>query len=451
MSEENGTVEATDPKLPPEVVGSAYSSDGAWSALEDLMAFRNRLAGSAGEARAAEHLAGRFEAAGLREVETMTFDIDGWERGSSALTVGGERYAGQHEVLGLPGSPGERVEAPLVDAGHGTPEDIEAADTEGSILMISTGAPPDGEWRHRIEKFAEAVEAGAAGFVFRNDDPGCLPATGEVGFGDRPAEVPAVGVSAEVGNRIERALPTDAVIEVTCEDGPATSQNVSGVLGPDTEKEVLVTAHHDAHDIAECANDNGSGAAIMVALAELLADVEDHLDTAVRFVGHGSEEIGLLGSRDYAERADLDAVKCVLNVDVAGRSRTPAVKTNGFESISEGFEAATDRLGIDLETTGGITPHGDYWPFVARGVPAAMVHSASDAEGRGWAHTHADTLDKLDPRDLREMTIAVAEAVLEFASDDRGTPHQDVSEIRDRLGERYERELRLQDLWPYED
>lgn len=442
---------ATNLHLTPESIGRAYVDGHAWSVLEELTDIGNRMAGSPGESKAAELIGNAFEKAGLREVTTTSFSIDGWTRGSSMVAFDGEVHDGQHAVIGLPGSPADRVEAPLVDVGFGTREEIEATDCEGAIALASTGSPPNGDWQHRVEKFSEAVDAGAVGFIFRNDNPGCLPPTGEIGFGDRPSPIPAVGVSAELGHRLQRACPTSAIIEVDCEIGSATSQNVAGILGPRSEQEVLVTAHHDAHDIAEGANDNGSGAALMVAVADLLADIEEQLETQVRFVGHGSEEIGLHGARNLAESIDLETVKCVINLDVAGRSRTPAIKHNGFDAISSGFESMADSLDIDIDLTGGITPHGDYWPFVARGVPAAMVHAGGNGNGRGWGHTHADTLDKLDRRDLRELTIAIAESVLEFASRDCETPHKEPETIRDQLGERYERELRLQELWPYEE
>lgn len=452
MSEERGSDRGRDgnvTRLPPEVIGTAYANGVAWSVLEDLVAIGDRTAGTPGEAAAANRLEKGFTDAGLREIRTTTFEIDGWKRGSSALEIGDERHEGQHAVLALPGSPGRAVEAPLVNAGFGSREEIEAVDPDGAIVMVSAGSPPGGEWRHRIEKFSDAVDAGASGFIFQNTESGCLPQTGEIGFGTRPAPIPAVGVSAELGSRIERINPASIAIEVDCETAPATSRNVSGAIGPDTDEEVLVTAHIDAHDISEGANDNGVGAALLVELATLLRSADEYLETRVRFVGLGSEEIGLCGSRSYAERIDPAAVKCVVNVDVAGRSRTPAVRGNGFEAMLEGFREASNALDIEVEESGGLTPHGDDWPFAARGIPAVMVTAAGDHEQRGWDHTHADTLDKLDRRDIREIAIALAESILTLAAADHTIPHVEPEAIRERLGERYERELRLQGFWPF--
>ncbi len=180
---------------------------------------------------------------------------------------------------------------------------------------------------HRREKYHHAVEQGAAGFVYRNHVEGCLPPTGSVGWHDEPiGPIPAVGVSSEVGARLGRRFDGESItvaVEATIQ--PAESQNVHAELGPDTDERVLVTSHVDAHDIAEGAMDNGAGTAMIVEIATALAAREDDLETRVEFVGFGAEEVGLLGSRRYAERADHDAIErssTATASSATGRSRS---------------------------------------------------------------------------------------------------------------------------------
>ncbi|NIS35242.1 MAG: M28 family peptidase, partial [Actinobacteria bacterium] len=52
------------------------------------------------------------------------------------------------------------------------------------------------------------------------------------------------------------------------------SVNVHGTLGPDTDEEVVVLAHHDGHDVAEGALDNAAGVAVLLGAARILADLE---------------------------------------------------------------------------------------------------------------------------------------------------------------------------------
>jgi Zn-dependent M28 family amino/carboxypeptidase len=85
------------------------------------------------------------------------------------------------------------------------------------------------------------------------------------------------------------------------------------------------------------------------------------------------------------------------------------------------------------------------------GVPGYHVRADTGDVGRGWGHTHADTLDKLSVRDLREQTILVTELVVELARTETTVSHRQPSEIAAQL----ERENRAEGMrvigdWPYE-
>ena len=445
------------PRLPDAVIGNAYTSDFAWETLEALVEVENRMAGQDGEHEGAEVIADAYREAGIRDVHLDEFEIPGWWRGTSELALPDHEksYSDSHQVIALPGTPAGDVSGELVDVGYGTPEEFEAVDVEGAIVMASSRTPDDRRWLHRMEKYASAIEGGAVGFVFRNHVEGCLPPTGEVGYHSRPGEIPAIGISKELGARLERyceAESVDATLTIDCRNEPTTSPNVEGVLGPDDGETVLVTAHHDSHDIAEGANDNGVGSVLVAEIGRLLAQVEDDLETRIRFVTFGSEEIGLYGAYHAAATSDLDDVKAVINIDGAGRSGVLRVRTSGFEGIEEAFREVTDDLSVPLHTSDTVSPHGDQWAFVEQGVPGAMVSSASSEQaGRGWGHTHADTLDKLDVRTLRELAVLITEGVLAVADPAREISHRSEAEIRDALDDGYVRELKVGGRWNYEE
>ena len=439
------------PRLPAAVVGDAFTSDRVWSTLIDLVEVGNRMAGQEGEREGAAIVEGAFEAAGLREMGHETFDVPGWWRGSSSLSVGNREWTADRHVIALPGTPAGEIEAPIADLGHGMPAEI-GDEVEGCVAMARSDVAEGDRWVHRMEKYASAAEHGAVGFVFRNHVPGNLPPTGEVGYHERPGPIPAVGVSKELGARLARYAERDETVElsVECRNEPASSVNTHAVLGPDTEAEVLVTAHVDAHDIAEGAEDNGVGSALLPEIGRLLASVEGDLDTRVRFVAFGSEEIGLYGAYHHAETSEVP-IKAVVNIDGAGSSRDPRVRTHGFEEFEAAFGAATDRFDVPLVVSEEVSPHADAWPFVERGVPAVTIGSVREGAGRGWGHTHADTLDKLDPRDLRALAAIYAESVLELADPERAFPRRDPAGIRDDLTDGYVRELKVGGRWHFED
>ncbi|MFB6300475.1 MAG: M28 family peptidase [Halobacteriales archaeon] len=444
-------------RLPSQVIGDAYTNSRAMDVLTDITEIGNRMAGQNGERAGAEVIRDAFEAADLRAVEINEFDVAGWWRGDSSIEVDAgrsPRFESDHQIIALPGTPSGDVEAQLLDLDYGLPEDMDDG-IEGKIVMARSDTPDDHDrWIHRMEKYATAADHGAVGFVFRNHVEGCLPPTGEIGDHDRPGPIPAVGVSKETGARLARYCeggePT-ARLGVDCRNAPSTSQNVEAVVGPDTESEVLVTAHIDAHDIAEGAGDNGAGSTLVAEIGRLLKAAEDDLDTRVRLVTFGAEEIGLCGAYHWVDTHDNDAVKAVINIDGAGNSRTPRVRSYEFEPMTTAFETVGEDLDVPVEVDDELSPHSDAWPFVEEGIPTVTAGSVSEAEGRGWGHTHADTLDKIDSRDLRALAISLATAAMTVAEDDRSIPHKERTAIREAIDEGYEQELKVIGRWPYGD
>lgn len=445
--------------IPTRLVGEAYTSTHAWDLLCDLVDIDNRMAGQRGETEGAELVREAFEESGLSEVSVTEFDIPGWWRGDCSLTTSGDRthvFDAPYQVIELPGSPSGTVEAEIVDVGHGLPEDFEECDgdLEGTLVMASSLTPDDHDrWIHRGEKYASAVNAGAAGFLFRNHLDGCLPPTGGIGNDDGPGPIPAIGVSREVGSRLVRYCEdgVDGHLEVECRNEPTQSRNIEAVLGPETDQEILVTAHIDAHDIGEGARDNGVGSVLVSEVGRLLSLMEDDLGTRVRCLVFGAEEVGLYGAYHWVDTHAADRVKCVLNIDGAGCSRTLDMYTHGFDPIGEAFRDVSEELTVPIEIAEGIRPHSDHWPFVQEGIPGAQLRSTADESGRGWGHTHADTIDKLDIRDLRDLAVGITAGVVTLAGTDRTVEHKPVEEIRDATIEQgYETGMRNANNWPFE-
>ena len=446
-------------------IGETFTSAVGWDHLETLVDIGNRMAGSEGERRAAEATRDALRAVGARNARLEAFDIQGWARGESVVHAGGE----PQESIALPRSPSGTATGEFVDLGYGLPDDFEResrsdsdgssgrsprdGDLEGKVVMAASNVP---DWYdrflHRREKYYHAVEAGAAAFVFRNHVEGCLAPTGSVGTEDAPiGEIPAVGVSKEVGSRLARRFEGEEVtVEVEADIHDATSQNVHAELGPETDEAVLLTSHVDAHDIAEGAGDNGAGTALVVAVARALAAREDDLDTRVECICYGAEEVGLVGSGYDAELRDHDGIKAIVNNDGVVRGRTLRLYTHGFDALEAAAEAVGDRFDHPVETTPELGPHSDHWPYVQWGVPGYHVMSKTGSEGRGWGHTRADTLDKLESRNLREQAILVADLVVELADEGTEVEPREPDSIADQLEEEDLAEgMKITGDWPY--
>ena len=416
---------------------------------EQLVDIGNRFAGSQGERRGAEAVRNALTKAGAHNAHLSEFDIQGWTRGSSEVTAGGESF----DCIALPRSPSGNIERDLVDLGYGLPRDFENTDIENKAVIVDTNVP---EWYdrfiHRREKYYYAVEHGASAFLFRNHVEGCLPPTGSIGTPDEPiGTIPAVGVSKEAGSRISRRFEGDPIsVTVEADIHDATSQNIHAVIGPETKEEVLVTSHVDAHDIAEGALDNGAGTAIAVQTAVALAQRKADLETRIRFVVFGSEEVGLVGSSHFTDTRDLDTVKAVLNNDGSGRARDLQIVTHHFSSFSTAASRVQDRLDSPIHVDPRLRPHSDHWPFVQQGVPGAQLRSVTDDQGRGWGHTEADTYDKIDSRNIRMHAILVADLAVELAREDTKVTHKAPTELVERLeSENHAKGMKIIGDWTY--
>jgi Zn-dependent M28 family amino/carboxypeptidase len=408
------------------------------------------MGGHPGERRAAELLADAFAEAGVRDVRTDPFPMRRWDRGSADLAVvdPAER---SFPALALPYSPPGDVEAPIVDVGYGTPEEISDADVSGAVVVASTTTPPDhGRFVHRMETFGHAATAGAAAFVFANHEPGQLPPTGSLRF-DAEGAIPGVGVSGETGDWLRRYAEREGRVrlQVDAATRDGESRNVHGVVGPeDADEEVVLLAHYDAHDVAEGALDNGCGVAVVHGAARVLAALE--VDCRVRVAAVGCEEVGLLGSAALAEALDLEDVRAVVNVDGAGRFRDLRALVHTSDALAAIAERVCEDAGQPVHVEPEPHPYSDHWPFLKRGVPALQLHSqppGGGSRGRGWGHTRADTLDKVDPRSVRTHAMLAALLVREVTAE--AVPRIDAEALREAVVDAdLEPGMRAAEIWP---
>jgi len=412
-------------------LGRAWTDETPWDVLTALTELDHRLAGHEGERRAAELAAEALRDAGARDVHTTGFDLPVWTRGDCSLRVTAPTDR-EFEAVALPYSPAGDAGGRLVDVGYGTADEFDGVDVEGAVVLASTDSPPGGRLVHRMEKYGRAVDAGAAGFVFYNHRDGQLPPTGSLRFG-REGEVPAVGVSTETGDWLQEYADRggEVALSVDARTEPGEGTNARGVLGPDTDEEVVVLAHHDAHDIAEGALDNGCGVATLVAAARVLDDLA--LDATVRLATVGAEEVGLQGASALADDLDPESIRAVVNLDGAGRYRTLRAFLHGTDAFADVLDAVGDDTGHPVEVRETVHPYSDHWPFLRAGVPVLQLHSVTPERGRGWGHTHADTRDKADSRNLREHGMLAALVVRELAREDASFPRPDEDVLRDRL------------------
>lgn len=411
-----------------QAIGMAMLGDGGMKhvvALCDMVG--KRPAGSAAERRAVEYLRRALEELGFPNVRAEPFAAVHWQRGatSARLVSPVER---EIELLALPGTLSHSGEAPVVWAPYQTREEFlaHASDLAGSVVVNTSvprvGQSGSGGVLHRSERNRLCHELGGAAFLWVSQRPGQLLPTGSVAREIGEA-MPSFGISLEDARFIERLVNDRHVVRLeystqnTVVDG--TSWNVVATHGPETGPEVVLSAHHDSHDITVGAFDNAAGCAAVLEAARALIALGPNLPCRLRVAIFGAEEAGLQGSRAYADQhsAELGDMRFLFNLD--GLGAIPSWKYVHVplrSDVADYIDSVYRRLGFFVEVEEALALNWDHAPFALRGVPVASL-TAKWPTGTllHYGHTSADTPEKLDTQDLRYVaacTVALVSQVL---------------------------------------
>ena len=379
--------------------GLAPASGEVFAVLETLLEeLGPRQSATGQELRAAEYLKERFEEIGY-EAQIRPFTFRRASREKSGITIDSpapqELYA-----FPLPGTGTGSLSGALLPVGLAGSEETAGADLAGKVALVEAGIIP------LQEKLDNLAAAGAAAVILYN-----LDALNAGEWLTVEAEIPLLTVfHYEEG--LLKALLEDGVVtvSVTVEADEFESRNVIAELEGTGDDVIIVGAHYDTVPGVAGANDNGSGTAIVLSLAETLAGRE--LPFNVRFILFGAEEMGLFGSRHYVESLsgpDLDRISAMLNFDSVGTGLRLAVL--GQRDLTGLALKLADGLGVAAEASRGL-PRGaasDHTSFEYAGVPVLMFFGPDLSR----IHTPADnTLEFVEPERL-DGAAAVARALLQ--------------------------------------
>ena len=263
----------------------------------------------------------------------------------------------------------------------------------GNVALVSRGACAF------AIKASNAAAAGADAVVIYNNGPGAL--NGTLG-NDFALDLPVVAVTQDLGQRLAATSGLVLRVKTNTFRGEATTSNIlaeSRFGNPDNV--VMAGAHLDSVAAGPGINDNGSGSAAILEVAEQMAKVEP--TNKVRFALWGAEESGLVGSNHYvadlkANDADeLERIALYLNFDMIGspnysrfvydgdNSAFPvgtgsAKGPSGSAEIEDMFHDYFKSVGqASAETP--FSGRSDYGPFIAAGVDIPSGGLFTGAEG----------------------------------------------------------------------
>lgn len=193
----------------------------------------------------------------------------------------------------------------------------------------------------------------------------------------------------------------------------------------ENDRHLWVTAHLDfVHNRG--ANDDASGLALILLVAEALKDLE--LEHTVHFVAYDLEEVGLVGSSVYVgdtvssirQREGDSAIIGNVHNDMVGYEEDDF---NAFIGtcdragpVDDAFVRASRMLDEPIALNEVCLERSDHQHFWDAGLPAVVLTDGGKYDGYPWYHEPGDTPDKLNPRYLRAMTRLVATTATLLAS-----------------------------------
>ena len=431
---------------------SELGGEGPFAHLQALQAAAaasggNRAAGTPGFDRSVEYVAGRLKAAGY-DVRLEEFEFPYFEERSPPIlkpVPDGASLMGPSEALRtLSNSGAGTVAARLQPVDFGVPADsapstsgCEPSDFQGfgfgAIALVRRGTCP---FQTKVEN-AEA--AGAAGVIVANS---AAEAGAFAGRLTRPARIPVVGVSPELGRSFEEAARANPAFEVQlavdAQAGTRSTRNLyADASAGQAAETVVVGAHLDSVAEGPGINDNGSGSAAVLEAALRLGAAPMQPGKRVRFAFWGAEERGLLGSKHHVEALPEDERRRIglyINLDMVGSPnfgrfvQGSAASPDGPAAVARqallGYFQAKG-LAVN-ERWGGDRPRGfgsDDASFARIGIPTLSLYTGageSKAEAQaerfgGQAnspydpcyHRACDSLENIDRGVLDAMTEAL--------------------------------------------
>ena len=278
--------------------------------------------------------------------------------------------------------------------------------------------------------------------------------------------VPQLTMASEHWSRIARLLQQkkDVTLELNVantfyDDDPMQYDTIAEIPGTDKKDEiVMLGAHLDSWHAGTGATDNGAGSIVMMEAVRILKALDIKPRRTIRIGLWSGEEQGLLGSQGYVEqhfgsrppitddpnmkgmptllRRDAGAVtvkpeqakvSAYFNVD-NGSGKIRGIYLQENEAVAPIFEAwmrpfkDVGMTTISMSNTGGT----DHLSFDAAGIPGfQFIQDPIEYETRTH-HSNMDVYDRLQPEDLKQISVIVASFVYDAAMRDQMLPRKPI-------------------------
>ncbi len=424
---------------------------------------KGRKPGTPEDIVAASYIRDCFSKAGLKLLYDngfQKFEIVADVKPGNNNSISFDRYSAKQgtDFTPLSFSASSTLTAPAVFAGYGFDLDIDSLkwndykniDVKGKWAIILRGDPePDKPnsaflaYEQERSKVLTAKDKGAVGvFLVSPSDLEKADVIMHMQYDKSPSDagIPVFSITRALADKMMASMDYTIVsLEVEMKEShyPVTlylepiitatadlvktrviAQNVVGMIegsDPVLKSEfVIIGAHFDhlgmggegsgsrtpeENSVHNGADDNASGTAGVIELAQKLAANRTNLKRSFVFIAFAGEEMGLLGSKEFANKPpfDLKKVNAMINMDMVGRLNP---ESNTISIGGTGTSAESDSILKIIEanrpfkisrSTDGFGP-SDHASFYSENIPVFYFSTGAHDE----YHTPADDADKIN-------------------------------------------------------
>lgn len=417
---------------------AAMASDYAYKELSILTdQIGPRLAGSAPAEAAVRQTAMALEQLGLN-VGFVAVTVPHWVRGQAQATLVDypRRPPDVQQRLAIaalgnsPATPENGITATVLVVHDFDELQSQAARVKGSIVVfnvpfdqhLADNGYADTAYRqvaqYRFNGPAQAARLGAVAALVSSAGGGDhQPHTGMTVWPSGDRRIPAGALATADAALIDRLAQQGRVrlhLMMTSRTLPdVQSHNVvadlRGSSAPD--QVVIVSGHLDSWDLGTGAQDDAVGVAAAMGVAAVFKQLGLHPKRTLRVVAWMNEENGLSGAQAYARNLAASIPNHVAAIESDNGSGRPFgiaadILSQDAYSLAPVF-AALRPLGISVFSLLPRSPGADITPLVAGGVPgfAPLVDTRHYFDVH---HSANDTLDRVDPDNLRRQVAVMA-------------------------------------------
>ena len=187
-----------------------------------------------------------------------------------------------------------------------------------------------------------------------------------------------------------------------------------------TDKSIFFTAHYDhlgqfGPVTYNGANDNASGVALMLTLAEYFQKHKDEIPINLYFIAFTGEELGMLGSKAFVNDhlyMNCDGCDFVINLDLVGTGDDGICVVNGkvFDKEMSLIQKINDENNYFKHIqVRGEACNSDHCPFYMKNIPSIYIYTKGGTQAYHDINDNADQLPLTKFNELFNLLVKFVE------------------------------------------